>query len=89
VTPGRGVPDGLGAWGRLDEAMALHRKEETICLELGDRAGLAYCYWNWGVLAKAQNDHATSSEKLNAALGIFTELKMVRERDWVLAAMKE
>ena len=30
----------LQEWGRLEEAMALHKKKEAICLELGSKAGL-------------------------------------------------
>ena len=30
----------LKAWGRLEEAMALLKKQEAICLELGDQEGL-------------------------------------------------
>src|SRR5271157_4285743 len=29
----------------LEEAMALLKKQEVLCLELGNRSGLAYCYW--------------------------------------------
>ena len=29
----------LKAWGRLEEALALHKKEEAICLELGNKSG--------------------------------------------------
>jgi len=36
----------LQAWGRLDEAMKLHKKEETICLELGNKDELQSCYGN-------------------------------------------
>ena len=25
--------------------MALLKKQEVLCLELGNRSGLAYCYW--------------------------------------------
>jgi tetratricopeptide (TPR) repeat protein len=50
----------LWAWGKLDEAMALHKREEAICLELGDRASLQVSYGNqaliltaWGKLDEA------------------------------------
>jgi tetratricopeptide (TPR) repeat protein len=77
----------LREWGRLDEAMELHHKEEQLCLELGARSPLGYCYWNWGLVARAQADHATEREKLQAALDIFTELKMPQERDEVAAEL--
>jgi hypothetical protein len=69
-------------WGRLEEAMALHKKVESLCLELGIRSSLAYCYWNWGLLAREQRDHIAEREKLATALDIFTKLKP-RERDAV------
>jgi hypothetical protein len=79
----------LQAWGRLEEALALHKKQEVLCLELGNRSGLAYCYWNWGLLAREQHDRKTEREKLAAALDIFTELNMPRERDEVRAELKK
>jgi tetratricopeptide (TPR) repeat protein len=73
----------LKDWGRLEEALALHKKEEALCLELGNKGSLGYCYWNWGLLARDLKDKATEREKLHAALQIFTELDMPRERDAV------
>ena len=57
------------------------KKQEALCLELGSRRGLGHCYANWGPLARAQGDHPTARDKLQAALDIFTELKMPPERD--------
>ena len=34
----------LKAWGRLEEALALHKKQEAICLELGNKDGLSKSY---------------------------------------------
>jgi hypothetical protein len=79
----------LQAWGRLEEALALHKKEEALCLELGNKAGLAYCYWNWGLLAREQRDRKTELEKLTAARDIFTELNMPREREVVRAELEK
>ena len=79
----------LQDWGRLEEALALLKKEEALCLELGNRSGLAYCYWNWGLLTREQNDRDTEREKLTAALDIFTELNMPRERDAVRAELEK
>jgi hypothetical protein len=79
----------LSDWGRLEEALALHKKEEALCRELGNRNGLAYCYWNWGLLARKQIDRNTEREKLRAALDIFTELNMPRERDAVRAELEK
>jgi len=79
----------LRGWGRLEEALALHKKEEELCLELGNRSGLGYCYWSWGLLARAQKDSHTEQEKLNAALALFTELNMPRQRDAVAAELNK
>jgi tetratricopeptide (TPR) repeat protein len=38
--------------GRLEEAMALHKKEETICQELGDKDGLQRTYGNQALILK-------------------------------------
>jgi hypothetical protein len=73
--------------GQLEEAMTLLKKKEAICQELGNKASLAYCYWQWGLLAQTQADPVTSKEKLHAALTIFNELNMPRERDAVLQAI--
>ncbi len=36
----------LKAWGRLEEALALHQKTEALCLELGELDGLQTSYGN-------------------------------------------
>jgi len=72
---------------RLPESLALLEKQEAICLELCIKRDLAYCYWSWGLLAREQGDHITEKQKLNAALEIFTELKMPRQRDEVKAEL--
>jgi tetratricopeptide (TPR) repeat protein len=79
----------LKDWGRLEEAMALLKKVEALCLELGNRNILAYCYWNWGLLARKQRDRKAEREKLAAALDIFTELNMPRERDAVRSELEK
>jgi tetratricopeptide (TPR) repeat protein len=75
--------------GRLEEALALLKRQEALCLELGAKAMLGYCYGNWGLLARAQNDPKTEQEKLTAALAIFSELQMPRERDRVAAELEK
>lgn len=54
----------LQDWGRYDEAMKLHKKEEEICAEYGDQVGLSRSYGNqalilkdWGRLEKAMELH--------------------------------
>jgi len=79
----------LQAWGRLEEAMALLKKQETLCLEFANRSGLAYCYWNWGLLAREERDHKKERGKLSATLDIFTELNMPRERDALRAELEK
>ncbi len=63
--------------------MALHKKQEALCIELGLRSSLGYCYWGWGLLAREQQDRDTEREKLKEALQIFTELNMPREQEAV------
>ena len=67
--------------------MSCSRKPEALCLELGNRSSLAHCYWAWGLLAREQRDRKTEREKLAAALVIFMDLKMPRERDAVRAEL--
>jgi Tfp pilus assembly protein PilF len=69
----------LTAWERLDEAMELLKKKESICLELGNKRGLAHCYANFGLLARKQGDNKTERERLERALTLFTKLKMPAE----------
>ena len=79
----------LQDWGRVEEALELLKKQEALCLELGNRRGLAYCYWGWGLLARQERDRKTEREKLAAALDIFSELNMPRERDQVRAELEK
>jgi tetratricopeptide (TPR) repeat protein len=76
----------LKAWGQLEEALALHKKQEALCLELGNKKSLGFCYWAWGLVLRERGNMGEASEKLQAALAIFTELKMPKERE---AVMKE
>ena len=78
----------LKDWGRREETFELLMKQEALCLELGSRKGLGYCYWYWGLLARDRRDHKTEREKLAAALDIFTELNMPRQRDQVRAELE-
>jgi tetratricopeptide (TPR) repeat protein len=43
----------LRAWGKLEEAMALHKKEEAICLELANKNDLQICYGNQALILRA------------------------------------
>ena len=56
---------------------------------MGNKSSLGYCYYYWGLLARAQNDHKTEKEKLEQALAIFIELEMPRERDFVQAELNK
>jgi len=42
----------LQAWGRLEEALALHKKTEALCLELGNKDGLQRTYGNQALILK-------------------------------------
>ena len=72
-----------------EEAMALYKKQQALCLELGNQSSLAYCYWGWGLLARKQRDCKTEREKLAAALDIFTELNMPLELRAVRAELEK
>ena len=69
----------LNAWGKLDEAMVLHKKEETIKKELGDRAGLAITWWNQGNIYNKKGDYKKQAHlwqksiQINKTMGIPTE----------------
>jgi hypothetical protein len=54
--------------------LALLKKQEEICLALGNKSSLGYCYWNWGLVERAPNHPEREKEKL-AALTIFEELQ--------------
>jgi tetratricopeptide (TPR) repeat protein len=69
--------------GSLEEALALHKKQEGLCLELGSKEGLAHCYWSWGLVDGALGNTVGELAKLSAALDLFRELGMPRERDAV------
>jgi tetratricopeptide (TPR) repeat protein len=63
----------LRAWGRLDEAMALHRKEEQVYSVLGDQEGLGRSWGNqalvlqaWGRLDEAMALHEKEEEVCTA-----------------------
>jgi tetratricopeptide (TPR) repeat protein len=43
----------LQAWGRLEEALALHKKQEAICLELGNKDTLQISYGNQALILQA------------------------------------
>ena len=42
--------------------MALQEKREALCLEQGDRSSLAYCHWNWPLLAREQRYRKTAGK---------------------------
>ncbi len=60
----------LKAWGRLDEAMTLHKKQEALCLELGEQDSLQIGYGNLaGILAAwGRLDEAMALYKKQEAL---------------------
>ncbi|MGA2263626.1 MAG: TIR domain-containing protein [Acidobacteriota bacterium] len=65
----------LRSWGRLNEAMALLKKQETLSLELNNKDGLLVCYGNqarilkdWGRLQNAMELFKTT-EALALELG--------------------
>jgi hypothetical protein len=47
--------------GELEIALRILQQQEALCLELGKKDGLGYCYWNWGLLAREQSDRNTET----------------------------
>jgi len=43
----------LQGWGRLEEAMTLHKKEEALCLELDKKDGLSRSYGSQALILRA------------------------------------
>ena len=60
----------LQAWGKLDEAMALHKKQEALCVELGNKHSLQVSYGNQAVIVGdwGQLDEAMALHKKQEAL---------------------
>jgi len=69
----------LKARGELDAAMELHKKDEKLKIELGDRVGLAISWWNQGCVHEKKGAHHQQAElwdkaiQLNKSMGIPTE----------------
>jgi tetratricopeptide (TPR) repeat protein len=63
----------LQDWGRLEEAMALHKQVEAICRELGDRSGLQCSLGNQALILKAWGRRAEALAKGEEALRICSE----------------
>jgi hypothetical protein len=82
-------PESLGAAGGGFGAAQETGSALPTILQLGNRSSLGYCYWKCGLLAREQGDRSMEREKLAAALIIFTDLKMPRERDAVRAEMEK
>jgi hypothetical protein len=73
----------LTDWGRLKEAMALHKEEEALCLELGNRSGLATLFGPGCRLARSPSREVieASGAPLGPASGggvkpVFQELNL-------------
>jgi tetratricopeptide (TPR) repeat protein len=71
--------------GRFEDAMVLLRQQAGVCEELGNKLALGYCYFGWGLTARALGNSEEGLSKLRAALTLFAELPMPRERDKVAA----
>ena len=63
--------------------MALHKQKEAICRDLGNRASLAGCHWNMGLIFREQGQIAEARRLLLGALATFEDLKMPRETETV------
>jgi len=62
----------LKDWGQLEEAMALHKKQEALCIELGSKNGLQASYGNQALILKdwGQLEEAMALHKKQEALCI-------------------
>jgi tetratricopeptide (TPR) repeat protein len=60
--------------GQYTEALSIFGKAEELCLELGNRYQLAWCYGWRAMIADDQSDRETAKRCLKQALAIFTEL---------------
>ena len=66
------------AQGKLEEAMVNYKKQEKISEELGDRAGLAICWWNQGLIHEQNKNYKKQiqlwekSIQFNKEIGIPT-----------------
>jgi len=60
----------LKVWRRLEEAMALHKKQEALCLQLGNKDGLQRSYGNQASILKARGrlEEAMALHKKHEAL---------------------
>src|SRR5271157_788124 len=66
-------------WGRLEEALALHKKEEAICEELGDKDGLQRSYGNQALILIKQNHLNEALILLQKSEAICVELGLRRD----------
>jgi tetratricopeptide (TPR) repeat protein len=71
----------LSDWGKLQEAMTLHKKQEKIHEELGDRAGLARTWWNQGIIHGDQGDIDKKITLWQKSIAVNKELGIPTEED--------
>ena len=64
----------LKTWGRLDEALKLHKKEEAVCLKLGDKNGLQASYGNQALILRVWGRLDEALEVLKKKEAICLEL---------------
>ncbi len=64
----------LQDWGRLDDAMALHKKEEAICLERSDQDGLQTSYGHQALILRAWGRSGKAMALLKKQEAICLEL---------------
>lgn len=73
----------LHLWGRLDEAIALLKKQEALCLELNNKRGLWACYCNQAGIIKEWGRIQEALDLLQAMEALCLELD---HRDGLAAA---
>ncbi len=66
----------LQDWGRLDEALALHKKQEALCLELGNKDGLQISHGNQAMILKDWKRYDEAVQLLQKAEKLCLELNL-------------
>lgn len=68
------------AWGRLDEAMSLMKKQEKLCLELGKKDGLVRTYINQAVILQTWGRLSEAFDLLKKSEALCLEIE---NKEWL------
>jgi tetratricopeptide (TPR) repeat protein len=67
--------------GKLEAALKYHKKEEKIKEELGDRAGLAVCWWNQGLVYNQKKNYKKQCQLWQKSIQIKKEIGIPTEKN--------